>query len=60
VAGRLLAKPGADDKTIDALIVAEALSKHGGADILTADPEDMRLLAEGNPQVKVRSIRGKH
>ncbi|MGH2771730.1 MAG: hypothetical protein ACRDIU_01115 [Actinomycetota bacterium] len=57
VAGGLLARPGAGGKTIDALIVAEALSGPGGADILTADPEDMRLLADGHPSVRVRALR---
>lgn len=58
LAGRLLARPGAEDKTVDALVVAEALANPEGADILTADPEDMHLLAEGTPQIKIRSIRG--
>lgn len=53
-AGGLLAKAGSDD-TIDAIVVAIAILV-GGARILTNDPDDLRALAEGEPEVVVHAV----
>ena len=52
-AGGLLAAT-ASNATIDALIVAEAIQH--GATIMTGDPDDLRSLAEGHPQVVIMPL----
>jgi predicted nucleic acid-binding protein len=54
VAGSLLGATGMDD-TIDAIVVAEAVTRGGGR-ILTSDPVDLSALAEGQASVRIDSL----
>lgn len=53
-AGRLLAL-ARSASTLDALVVAQAIHG-GGAQILTSDPYDLRLLAAPHPEVKILEL----
>jgi predicted nucleic acid-binding protein len=53
-AGELLGTSGTSD-AVDALIMAEAL-RGGPALILTSDPDDMQLLANGHESVRVVAV----
>ena len=56
VAGALLAKAGIDSRfAIEAVIVAEAVLL-GDCIIATHNPDDLRILAEGHPGVRVLAI----
>lgn len=54
LAGRLLAQ-AESSATIDAFVVAEAVL-HGGALVLTTDPNDLRMLADGHPEVVIQPL----
>ena len=54
LAGSLLGSTGTVD-TIDAIVVAEALTRGGGR-ILTSDPDDLGELAESHPSVRIDSL----
>jgi predicted nucleic acid-binding protein len=53
-AGHLLGVAGTD-QTIEALIVAGAIHVGGGR-VLTSDPDDIRRLARGRPEVTVHRV----
>jgi predicted nucleic acid-binding protein len=53
-AGALLGRTGGTN-TIDALVVAEAIES-GGANILTGDPHDLALLAQGEANVSIHPL----
>lgn len=56
IAGHLLGSVGADSTlAIDALVVATAV-RFGGGMIVTHDPDDLRLLSNGLPNVAVAEI----
>ena len=56
VAGHLLAAAGAGSElAIDALVVATAI-RFGGGVVLTHDPDDLTLLAAGQPGIAIASI----
>ena len=57
LAGSLLGSTGKVDTvdTIDAIVVAEALTRGGGR-ILTSDPDDLGELAESHPSVRIDSL----
>jgi predicted nucleic acid-binding protein len=54
IAGTLLAATGSSS-TLDAIVVASAVEA-GGAVILTSDPDDLRALADGHPEVVVQGL----
>jgi len=54
VAGALLGA-ARSTSTIDALVVASAIELGGGV-VLTGDPEDLVLLAEGHPEVVISPL----
>ena len=54
LAGSLLGSTG-KVATIDAIVVAEALTRGGGR-ILTSDPDDLGELAESHPSVRIDSL----
>jgi predicted nucleic acid-binding protein len=54
LAGRLLGIAGSNS-TVDALIVAAAV-EHGGAVILTGDPDDLGRLAQPHPEVLIQAL----
>jgi predicted nucleic acid-binding protein len=53
-AGALLGR-ARSTATIDALVVASAIGLGGGV-VLTGDPDDLRPLAAGHPEVAIRSL----
>lgn len=53
-AGRLLGTTGSA-ATLDALVVAQAVEA-GGAQVLTGDEEDFRLLAQNHPEVWIQRL----
>ena len=53
-AGALLGT-ASSSSTIDALIVACTISVGGGV-VLTSDPDDLRALADGHPEVVVQAL----
>lgn len=56
IAGHVLADAGAgSEMAIDALVVATAIRLGGGV-VVTHDPDDLRLLAAGHPNVTVAAI----
>ena len=54
LAGALLGATGSGS-TIDAVVVASAIDAGGGV-ILTGDPDDLRALAEGHPEIVVQAL----
>ena len=42
--------------TIDALVVAVSIA-YGGGTILTSDPDDIKRLATGAPEIRIRAVR---
>jgi predicted nucleic acid-binding protein len=54
VAGALLGA-ARSTSTIDALVVASAIERGGGV-VLTGDPDDLRPLADGHPEVVISSL----
>jgi predicted nucleic acid-binding protein len=53
-AGALLAA-AKSSATIDALVAAEAIRRHGGV-VLTGDVDDLRQLARANPEVIIQPL----
>jgi predicted nucleic acid-binding protein len=53
-AGRLLGRAGSA-ATVDALVVAQAVAA-GGAHVLTADTDDLGLLAADHPEVWIQRL----
>lgn len=54
LAGSLLGAAGSSE-TVDALVVASAIRAGGGV-VLTGDPDDLRPLADGHPEVVVQPL----
>jgi predicted nucleic acid-binding protein len=54
-AGSLLGAAGST-ATVDALVVAQALEDGGGAQVLTADPDDLHRLARPHPEVWIQRV----
>jgi Arc/MetJ family transcription regulator len=54
-AGRLLGATGRDD-TVDALVATTAIRLQRPITILTSDPDDLRALTAGHPQINVVAI----
>lgn len=54
-AGRLLGATGRAD-TVDALVATTAIRLQRPVTILTSDPDDLRALTAGHPQIKVVAI----
>lgn len=54
VAGALLGS-ARSDATVDALVVADAVQRGGGV-VLTGDPDDLRRLVAGHPEVVIEVL----